>query len=825
VRDKVGFTKRKMQLVSLFFYYTQPQFIYLYDCFRNRYYLQILLNKIKTNQKEKLTSVFLTYRYWIKLSKSIFRRNLFPPASTTFSAMITFSILTLFAINTFIVVMSFVSIKAEHYAYAVSANRPPSIRVPSHIIAEASGPNGSRVIYSVEAKDSNNTPIGTICNPVSNSVFKIGDTIVNCTTEPSNNNNSIASKSFIITVKDTRAPLIVVPNKNLIHEATGPSGAQVFFSSSATDLVDGILPLLCNPASGSVFPLGQTIVKCTASDSAGNTASKNFRIIVEDTIPPNTDFLFARVTWTGFLSNESSTPSNDIVTKFAGTDIVGVNYFECKIDNGRWHNTLQISMKGSQATCGYFDLSAGNHIFHVRAVDSAGNKDPTPQTFRWIIISPSSGISDLINLVYNLMLPKSIGAKAVTDLNQALLDANIRDESRRTNVCIELDSFFNQFMAADINDLVNSDQKSKVVYLALAIKDHVGCPPPDADAGPDQEISQTTKSVTLDGTRSIDAKDGHNLGFSWKQTAGLPLVKLRNPNSAKAQFDVPSIIPKEGTRLIFQLTVTDSDGLVSTSSVNINLPGTNSIPVVEGKDVSTDTNQPITISLTGNDADGDKLTFTIVAKPESGRLGAISYSGPNSAKVVYTPAAGYTGDDSFTFKANDGTLDSKTATVSIRVNSINQAPEVNDKSIATGKNQNDLKISKPSKEQKPKQTRVLDSKIIDQISKQASSNNDTSERKLRSVLTQIHTQVTKTANSTLADISLSLLANEIANNQKGLVSQGLLQLAQDASLSTPGHSSSRNQVINQLSKKIASGESITDILSNYAELPQSRKQK
>ncbi|HYZ49571.1 MAG TPA: HYR domain-containing protein, partial [Nitrososphaeraceae archaeon] len=275
------------------------------------------MKKIKTNQKEKLTSVFLTYHYRIKLSKSIRRRNSFLTASRTFSAIITISILSLFAVNTFIVLLSFVSIKAEHYAYAVSANRPPSIRVPSHIIAEASGPNGSRVTYSVEAKDSNNAPIGTICNPVSNSVFKIGDTIVNCSTEPSNNNNnSIASKSFIITVKDTRAPYIVVPTKDLIHEATGPSGAQVFFSSSAADLVDGVLQLLCNPTSGSVFPLGQTVVKCTASDNAGNTASKDFRVIVEDTIPPNTAFLFARVTWTGFLNNDSSTPSNDIVTKF-----------------------------------------------------------------------------------------------------------------------------------------------------------------------------------------------------------------------------------------------------------------------------------------------------------------------------------------------------------------------------------------------------------------------------------------------------------------------------------------------------------------------------
>ncbi|HZE77638.1 MAG TPA: Ig-like domain-containing protein [Nitrososphaeraceae archaeon] len=786
--------------------------------------MQILSNKIKTNQKEKLTSAFLTYRYWIKLNKPIYTRNLLLSASTASAAIITISILLLFAINISNII-SFVSIKAEQYAYAVSANRPPSIRVPSHIVAEAGGPDGSRVTYSVEAKDGNKNPISTVCNPVSNSVFRIGDTIVYCTTERPNNNSSTASKSFIITVKDTSPPLIVVPNKNIIEEATGPSGAQVFFSSSATDLVDGVLQLLCNPASGSVFPLGQTVVKCSATDNAGNTASKYFRVIVEDTIPPDTTFVSARVTWTGFLVNDSLTPSNDIVTKFTGTDIVGVNHFECKIDKGGWHNTLQIIDKGSQSTCGYFDLSEGNHFFQVRAVDSAGNIDPTPQSFTWNIVSPSSGISDLINLVSNLMLVKSIGANVVTDLNQALLYANAHDEAKNANVCIKLDSFFNRFMELDINDLVTSDQKSKVVYLALAIKDHVGCPPPDADAGPDQEISQVTKSVTLDGTGSLDPKDGHKLGFSWKQTAGLPIVKLRNPNSAKAQFDVPVFIPKEGTRLIFQLTVTDSDGLISTSSVNVNIQGTNSMPVVEGKDIFTNENQPITISLTGSDVDGDKLTFAIVAKPESGRLGAISYSGPNSARVVYTPATGYTGDDSFTFKANDGTLDSKTATVSIRVNSINQAPVVNDKSTATDKNKADLNINKPPKEQKAKQTRGIDSKIIDQIAKQVGSNNGTSEGRLRSVLTQIYTQITKNKNSSIADDSLSLLSTDIANDPNGPVSQGLLELAQHDSLPASDHFTTQKQVINQLSKEIANGQSITDVVSDYTKLPHSKKQK
>jgi hypothetical protein len=42
----------------------------------------------------------------------------------------------------------------------------------------------------------------------------------------------------------------------------------------------------------------------------------------------------------------------------------------------------------------------------------------------------------------------------------------------------------------------------------------------------------------------------------------------------------------------------------------------------------------------------------------------------SDGSFTYTPATGYSGPDSFTYKANDGTVDSNTATVSITVNSV-----------------------------------------------------------------------------------------------------------------------------------------------------------
>jgi len=66
----------------------------------------------------------------------------------------------------------------------------------------------------------------------------------------------------------------------------------------------------------------------------------------------------------------------------------------------------------------------------------------------------------------------------------------------------------------------------------------------------------------------------------------------------------------------------------------------------------------------GNDTDldGDVLTAAVITEPAHGSLT------PNaSGTFSYTPAANYSGSDSFTFKANDGLIDSAPATVTITV--------------------------------------------------------------------------------------------------------------------------------------------------------------
>jgi VCBS repeat-containing protein len=71
------------------------------------------------------------------------------------------------------------------------------------------------------------------------------------------------------------------------------------------------------------------------------------------------------------------------------------------------------------------------------------------------------------------------------------------------------------------------------------------------------------------------------------------------------------------------------------------------------------------------DANGNALTAVLVASVGHGTLTL----NPNGS-FVYTPSAGYSGADSFAYKANDGTLDSNVATVSITVSAGGNAPPV-----------------------------------------------------------------------------------------------------------------------------------------------------
>ncbi len=179
----------------------------------------------------------------------------------------------------------------------------------------------------------------------------------------------------------------------------------------------------------------------------------------------------------------------------------------------------------------------------------------------------------------------------------------------------------------------------------------------------------TAVQITLNGT-DIDGD-----ALTYAIVGGPGHGNLGTVSGAKVTYT-----PNAGWTGSDSFTYKANDGHLdsNTATVTITVKAVNHAPVVNAVSVSTNQDTAVQITLNGTDIDGDALTYAIVGGPGHGNLGTVS-----GAKVTYTPNAGWTGSDSFTYKANDGHLDSNTATVTITVKAVNHAPVVNAVSVST----------------------------------------------------------------------------------------------------------------------------------------------
>jgi len=103
----------------------------------------------------------------------------------------------------------------------------------------------------------------------------------------------------------------------------------------------------------------------------------------------------------------------------------------------------------------------------------------------------------------------------------------------------------------------------------------------------------------------------------------------------------------------------------------------------------TDEDNAVEITLEAEEYDGDTISFNIKDNPANG---AVTLSGD---KATYTPNENYFGADSFTFEAVDTTAKTilNTATASITINPINDAPAVEDMQEVEGVEDTELTIT------------------------------------------------------------------------------------------------------------------------------------
>ena len=163
----------------------------------------------------------------------------------------------------------------------------------------------------------------------------------------------------------------------------------------------------------------------------------------------------------------------------------------------------------------------------------------------------------------------------------------------------------------------------------------------------EEETTTTTKAPPTDNETAITTEDTDE---------GKPSELLEM--DPEAEDEIQDIKGEQQTEQSQQ----EEEDEAQTPQVGEESPNTE--PIAQDGSVTTAQNQQLNIKLNANDADGDDLSFTIVDDPSNGQLGNVN---PSTNTVTYTPDEDYSGEDNFTFIVNDGTIDSKEATVSITV--------------------------------------------------------------------------------------------------------------------------------------------------------------
>ncbi|MEY2407543.1 MAG: large repetitive protein [Verrucomicrobiota bacterium] len=160
----------------------------------------------------------------------------------------------------------------------------PSLSCADVLTNTASMTCSQVVSYRITATDVCGN-VTVTCAPTNRSVFVKGTNTVNCTADDGCGNTN--SCSFKVVVRDTEAPTITCPASFVAVADPGQcSRNNVTFNPSATDNCDGMVAIVCAPASGGTFPVGSTTVRCLATDDDGNTNSCSFVVTVRDAEAP-----------------------------------------------------------------------------------------------------------------------------------------------------------------------------------------------------------------------------------------------------------------------------------------------------------------------------------------------------------------------------------------------------------------------------------------------------------------------------------------------------------------------------------------------------------
>jgi hypothetical protein len=210
----------------------------------------------------------------------------------------------------------------------------------------------------------------------------------------------------------------------------------------------------------------------------------------------------------------------------------------------------------------------------------------------------------------------------------------------------------------------------------------VSTAPPAVNTPPVASNGSLTISEDTSGNGTLTATDvdGNSLTYVLVAGPGKGTVTITNSSTGSYSY-IPNLNANGSDSFSFRAY--DGSAYSNTATVAVTITAVNTAPVASSGVMTAKGTQPATGKLVASDADGDPLTYSIVA---NGTKGTATITNASTGTYTYTPNADANASDTLTFKANDGKADSNAATITVTITTGNTPPVASDGNLLVVQN-------------------------------------------------------------------------------------------------------------------------------------------
>ena len=408
---------------------------------------------------------------------------------------------------------------------------------------------------------------------------------------------------------------------------------------------------------------GISNINIAVADEAGNVSGAVSDIIYIDKLDPSIDS----------VSQDVSSGSCTVDVDVSDSGLSGINETKYALDS---QTAAYFETGGTVISGGTFTVETGG-TFTIFVSDVAGNYDigqydvntaPSMDSIDDKSVAEDGSINVPVSVSDNETALEDLTITAAA-VDEALIPSITVNQSAAA-VSLDITPAPDSYGSTDITvEAQDASGKTASVTFTLTVTSENDAPVAQDDTG--ITVAEDA-SVTIDVLQNdTDDADGDTLSIS---DPGAPLH-----GTAVEEGGMIVYTPDEDYNGSdsFTYTVSDGNGGSDTALVSVTVTAAGDDPVANDDSAEATEDDDVTINVLTNDTDADlgDAGSTEVLSIVSAEDGADGTTTTDGSTVTYTPAANWSGTDSFTYTIEDTAGTQSTATVTVTVFGVNDAPQ------------------------------------------------------------------------------------------------------------------------------------------------------